>query len=147
MSLEFEYYINGGSAFGTSRKEKVSIFLDKIAELYDPEKRFDGFIAYMVATELHEICHIYGNIDCGYYYRTLTDIISSYLRDGNWKERYTKHLKKIIRDIEVAKKNAIEDNDHICHYCIHDEDCDISLIIEEEFHEFLRDCNDFEHIN
>jgi hypothetical protein len=144
--IEFEYSIKGSANFGISHKRRVTIYLDKIAEMYDPEKYIKNFIIKMCAVEIHEVGHIFGEYRCGNYYRALTDIIGSYLRDRKWYKKYSKHLKEIVNELDIAKKKAIANNDHICRYCIKDDACDISLIYEIEFHTFVRDCKDFEAI-
>lgn len=142
--IEFEISIDDGSIFGMSKNGRVTIFLKKIAELYDPERYFDSFVSYISAVEIHELGHAIGHVRCGHYYRTLTHIIGSYLKDEKWDKKYSQHLKKIINDLDIAKEKAIVYNEHICKYCVNDDGCDLSLVCEMELKEFVRDCNDFE---
>ncbi len=144
IGIEFEFSIDDGSIFGMSKNGKVTIFLKKIAELYDPERCFDSFISYISAVEIHELGHTIGYIQCGHYYRMLTHLIGSYLRDEKWDKKYSQQLKKIVNDLDIAKEEAIIHNEHICKYCINDNGCDLSLVYEMEFQAFVRNCNDFE---
>jgi hypothetical protein len=136
-----KYSINGKIAYGEHKGGDVTIFINKIAELFNPESDFDSFIAGLCAVEFHEIGH--SECRCGYYYQKLTEFIFYYLRYGKWQHRYTKVLKKIKENRIKSKERAIANNKNICCYCDHDDSCDIDLLFEIEFHELVRDCDNF----
>ncbi len=102
MAIEIKYSIFGRKCSGRwyPRPDRISIFLNTIAKVHDPETDFDNFISEISASEFHELGHIYGfrrgckkcnGLNC--YYCQLTDFIAFYLKDGIWYKGYSEHLK------------------------------------------------------
>lgn len=52
----------GRTCFGRwyPRPDRYVIFINKIAETYNPEEDLEGFLACFLAVEFHELGHIYG---------------------------------------------------------------------------------------
>ena len=40
--------------------DRISIYINKIAEIDNPEEDFDSFIAQFCTLEFHELAHVYG---------------------------------------------------------------------------------------
>ena len=64
MNTDIEYTIStrGRTCWGRwyPRPDRISIFLNKIAEVIDVEATPELFIGFMCAVEFHELGHIYG---------------------------------------------------------------------------------------
>lgn len=82
--------------------DHISIFVNKIAENNDPDKKFDEFIAELCALEFHELAHIYGYRsgcqpakDCPTkcYLCRLTDIMFIWFEHGFWLNNAKEYLK------------------------------------------------------
>lgn len=60
--IPFKFSINGKTSHARwySAPDRITISVNKIAEVCDPEEHFEEFIAEICACEFHELAHIYG---------------------------------------------------------------------------------------
>ena len=42
------------------KPDRISVFLNTISKLIEPDKNFLAFISYLCAVEFHELGHVYG---------------------------------------------------------------------------------------
>ncbi len=114
MTIDINYSIHGKKCSGRwyPRPYRISIFLNNIAKVHDPETDFDNFISELSASEFHELGHIYGfrrgckkcnGLNC--YYCQLTDCIAFYLKDGVWHKGYSEYLKEFNKRHALTQHN------------------------------------------
>ncbi len=110
--VEINYSTRGKKCLGRwyRKTNSVTVFLNNLAKLHNPDTDFDSFLSELSAIEFHELGHIIGfrngckgcnGMNC--YYCQLTDCISYFLKDGWWNPAYSVWMKKITFAIRMRK--------------------------------------------
>lgn len=101
-SISFNYGIKGKRCLGRwyPHPDRISIHLNKLAEIHNPNEDLNGFIADMCAAEFHELGHIYGYRDgcrkCNgknCYWCRFAEMLHLYLEYNVWNEGMRGYLK------------------------------------------------------
>ncbi len=107
--------INGRTCMGRwyPRPDRYVIFINKIAEIHNPIYSFDSFIAEFLATEFHELGHIYGfKSGCKQshlcsiglcFWCFYSDIMFMWFKYGEYCETFKSHVKGKVAEINDYK--------------------------------------------
>jgi hypothetical protein len=107
--------VNGRTCIGRwyKKPDRYVIFINKIADHFNPEYEFEEFISEFLATEFHELGHIYGfRSGCRTslckrrvcYWCLYTDIMYMWFLHGKFYKDFKFYIRDKVDEINAYRK-------------------------------------------